>query len=845
MNTSLPIAAILPEIVDALNVQTNLVIQAPPGAGKTTAVPLALLDAAWAKSQRIIMLEPRRLAARAAAARMADLLGEQAGETVGYRVRLDKKIGARTRIEVVTEGILTRMLQEDPALDGVAVVIFDEFHERHLHSDLGLALCLDVQANLRENLRLIVMSATLDAQPVAALLHDAPIITSVGKSYAVDIRYCDPGAPNMLDSATANTIRTALREAAGDILVFLPGVREIQRVESLVRNFPETAALHIACLYGDLNKQQQDQAIVPSRDGKRKVVLATNIAESSLTIEGVTVVIDSGLMRKLEFDPNSAMSRLATTRISQASATQRAGRAGRLGPGVCYRLWSQEAQQRLLPFNIPEIQDQDLAPLVLELAQWGVQDANRLRWINVPPAANLAQARDLLVQLQALNDHGQITAHGRDMHRLGYHPRLAHMMLRGKELGVGYLACEVAALLNERDIIRGKTVQKDSDIGTRLSLWRSIIGARGGVATSDQNVDKALCFQLKEQAELWARQLGVVRRQDDLSHVGKLAALAYPDRVAQRRGGSDARYLLANGRGAGFAVAESLSSEKLIVIAQLDAGQREARIFLAASLDEDTVFSVFGDLITRHDLVEWNDRTQSVQARRVWRYGAITLREQQLLDIPQELRTHALFQGIINKGIGSLPWTDRLREWQARVLLLQRINYALPEEPAAWPEVSDGALVLQIQQWLGPYLNDKKQLSDINEQCLTQALASLLTWRQQQALDVLTPTHLTVASGSHVRLDYRTQDKPVLAVRLQELFGERTTPSVANGRVPVILHLLSPGMRIAQITEDLAGFWANSYADVKKDLKARYPKHLWPDDPLNALPTARARPRKP
>ena len=819
--TALPIDPVLPEVRAALAGAGIAVLQAPPGAGKTTGVPPALLGEPWLGGRKVVVLEPRRLAARAAARRMAAERGEEVGATVGYRVRFDSRVGPQTRIEVVTDGVFLRQLQDDPTLDGVGAVLFDEFHERRLDGDLVLALCLEARAAVRDDLRLLVMSATLDGDPVAALLGGAPLITSEGRSFAVTTRYLPPAAGTRIEDAVAAAVRRALAEEEGDILAFLPGAAEIRRTETRLADSGLGDGVLLAPLYGDLGLEQQDQAIRPSEPGRRKVVLATAIAETSLTIEGVRVVVDGGLMRVPRFDPAGGMSRLDTVRVSRASADQRRGRAGRTAPGVCYRLWPEAEQRALQPFTSPEILAADLAPLALELAEWGIQDAASLAWLDPPPAAALAQAHDLLVQLGALDRGGAITAHGRAMAGLGAHPRLAHLMVRGRAMGQGALACALAALLGERDILRSGP--RDADLRSRVELLAA--GGRGPVQ------------QVRQAAAQLRRQLRVPASEPVRpAATGALLALAYPDRIAQCRPGGGGQYRMANGRGAVLPAADPLAAEEWLAVAELDGDRREARVFLAAPLTLADLEEDFADLIETVDFVAWDAREQAVQARRQRRLGALVLADGALADLGPERLAAAMLEGIRQHGLGLLPWSPAIEAWRARVAFLRRV-----EGPdAGWPDLADAALLETLEDWLLPYLDGCTRAAHLKRLDLMAVLQARLDWGRRQALEELAPSHLTVPSGSRLPMNY-DGEVPVLAVRLQEMFGARETPAVAGGKVPVLLHLLSPAQRPVQVTRDLAGFWADSYRLVKADLRGRYPKHSWPDDPLSAPPTSRTK----
>jgi ATP-dependent helicase HrpB len=822
VKTDLPIEPLLPELRAVLSAGPSAVLQAPPGAGKTTRVPLALLGERWLQGRRIVMLEPRRLAARAAAKRMADLIGERVGETIGYRVRLDSAISARTQVEVVTAGVFIRQIQDDPSLEGFGAVLFDEFHERSLDVDLGLALCLDARQALRGDLRILAMSATLDGAPIARLLDPsvptgAPILTSEGRRFPIETRYLPRDPPGRLDETVSAAVRRALDNEHGDLLVFLPGVGDIRRVQTRLEESVATD-IDIVPLYSDLPLDRQDAAIRPSAAGRRKIILATSIAETSLTIEGVRVVIDSGYTRAPRFDPATGMSALQTIRVSRASADQRRGRAGRLGPGVCYRLWTEPAERGLIPQTPPEIVDADLAPLALELAAWGAE-APRLAWLDPPPAGALTAARELLQRLGALDASGTATDEGRRMAKLGVHPRLGHMLLRGRDLGLGVLAADVAALLGERDILRGDARARDADLRHRVDALRSRSRAVQPVA---------------QVATHWRRQLGIKDGHDaPAERAGELVALAYPDRIAQLRTGTRGQFRLSNGRGATLAETDPLAGQEFLAVASLDAGNTAARIFLAAPIDEARLREVFADQIRDTEFVAWESREQAVLARRQRRLGELVLDDAAFEPRPEQL-ADAMLDGIRELGIGALPWTKDLRSLQARVMFLRR------PDGEAWPDLSDTALMATLGVWLAPYLRGISRRGHLDRLDLAGAIRAQLDWQQQKTLDREAPTHVTVPSGSRIPIDY-SGETPVLAVRLQEMFGLAQTPAVAGGRVPLLLHLLSPAGRPAQVTKDLASFWAGAYRDVRRDLRGQYPKHHWPDDPLQAPPTRRAK----
>ncbi|MBB3102755.1 ATP-dependent helicase HrpB [Azomonas macrocytogenes] len=833
----LPIDETLPVLREALLRRDEVVLEAPPGAGKTTRVPLALLGEPWLAGQRILMLEPRRLAARAAAERLAGELGEPVGATVGYRIRLESRVGPDTRIEVVTEGILARRLQDDPALEGVGLVIFDEFHERSLDADLALALTLNARLLLREEpLKLLLMSATLDGERLSALLDEAPVVRSDGRMHPVATRWGRPGQPGeRIELRVVQTVLQALAEESGSILVFLPGQAEIRRVqEALEAQLIGRTGILLCPLHGELELTAQRAAIEAAPTGQRKVVLATNIAETSLTIEGVRVVVDAGLARVPRFDPGSGMTRLDTRRISRASATQRAGRAGRLEPGICYRLWSEEQHAQLAAHGEAEILQADLAGLALQLARWGAEPDD-LVWLDLPPTAAHALAQVLLERLGALErsaqGHWKLTAHGQALTELPAHPRIAHLLLRGQALGLGRLAADIAALLVERDIQKGGGV----DLATRLNLLQA--GRGSGAVQRVRQLARQFHRLLRGPAGTTPEV------EDDPRWIGALLAFAYPDRIARQRREGGADYRLANGRAAQFSETDSLMKEAWLVIAELGSrqGHREERIYRAAALDPALFESILAEQVQEHEQLEWDEREGVLRAERQRRVGELVLAREPLAELDDNARDRALLELVRRKGLELLPWTPELRQWQARVLLLRHLDLEQGSD-SAWPDLSDIALLQRLDEWLLPYLGRVTRLAHFAQLDLAGMLATLLPWPLPQKLDELAPVAIAVPSGSRIRLDYH-EAPPVLAVRLQELFGLADTPRIAGGRQPVKLHLLSPARRPVQVTQDLANFWRSTYAEVKKDLKGRYPKHYWPDDPLIAAPTARAKPR--
>jgi ATP-dependent helicase HrpB len=824
----LPIDPALPELTRALRAANAAVLVAPPGAGKTTRVPLVLAAESWAQGKKLLVLEPRRLAARAAAARMAATLREAVGASVGYRVRFGSKVSAATRIEVVTEGVFTRLVLDDPSLAGVAAVLFDEFHERSLDGDLGLALARDVQQGLRAELKLLVMSATLDGARVGKLLGDAPVIESAGRAFPVETRYLGRDARIPIEPQVADAVARALRAEAGSLLVFLPGAAEIRRTETLLRERVGDGAIDIVPLHGALDADVQDRAIAPAPPGRRKVVLATSIAETSLTIQGVRVVIDCGLARVPRYEPDVGLTRLETVRVSRASADQRRGRAGRTEPGACYRLWDEPQTAALEPANRPEILAADLSGLVLDLAHWGVADPASLAFLDPPPAAALAQAKALLGELHAIDRAGRITEEGRRLRELPLPPRLARMVVDAAAAGQAERAAEIAVVLTERGL-----GGNDVDLGHRLDALRRDRSKRGNDA-------RAMARRWAEIARANSSPLAREPREparggEELS-VGALLALAYPDRVAKNRGAGGA-FLLANGRGANVDAASALARAPFLAVAEITGTAAQGRIVLAAPLTLAEIEAQFADRIESRDEIAFDAASASPRVRRLRRLGAIALAEQPLTVVADDASARMLAQGAARLGIERLPWTKPLRQWRDRVMFLRRA------EGEEWPDLSDAALAATAVDWLAPALAGKTALGELASDDFAQALQGLLPWTLRRRLDAEAPTHFTAPSGSSVPIDYEAQEGPKLAIRVQELFGLDRHPSIAAGRVPLVVELLSPAHRPVQVTRDLPGFWRGSYAAVKAEMKGRYPRHPWPDNPLSAVPTRRAKPR--
>ncbi|TNC13751.1 ATP-dependent helicase HrpB [Methylobacterium terricola] len=837
---SLPIDAVLPDLAAALTGPSaggrshgsfNAVLVAPPGAGKTTRVPLALLEAPWRGDRRIILLEPRRLAARAAAERMAATLGEALGETVGLRVRLGSKVSARTRIEVVTEGVFARIILDDPELDGIAAVLFDEFHERSLDADLGLALALDAQGALREDLRLVAMSATIDGARVAALMGDAPVIVSEGRAFPVETRHLDRDAQIRIEDAVTDAVMRALRAEPGSVLAFLPGQAEIRRTEERLRaRLSDVADVDLAPLYGALDRAEQDRAVRPSPAGRRKVVLATAIAETSLTIEGVRVVVDSGLARVPVYEPDLGLTRLVTQRASRASVDQRRGRAGRTQPGVCYRLWSEAATGALEPFTRPEILAADLAGLVLDCAAWGVADPTTLPFLDPPPAPALSEARALLAGLDALDADGRLTAAGRALRALPLPPRLARMVVSAAAHGreAARAAADVAAVLVERGLggdavdLTERVERARRDRSARAEDMRRL--ATGWAKTATGMVAPAGAAETPDLGP----QAG--------TRIGTFLALAYPDRIARARG-KPGEYVLANGRGAALDPAAGLAREPFLAVAEIVGKASSARILAAAPIALPAIESLFADRIEARTRVEFDPEARALRARAQRRLGAVSLAER-ILPVPPDADSAAILaRGLAALGVAALPWSKAAQQWRERVMFLRSA------EGEPWPDLSDGPLAEALPDWLGPHLAGITRLDEIGADRLSEALHDLVPWNLRARLDAEAPTHIEVPTGSRIPVDYAAEGGPALAVRVQELFGLARHPTIGGGRVPLVLHLLSPAQRPIQITRDLPGFWRGSWAAVRADMRGQYPRHPWPEDPTTAPPTRRAKPR--
>lgn len=817
--TPLPIDAVLGDLAATLARSSTAVLVAPPGAGKTTRVPLALLDAAWTKDKKIIVLEPRRIAARAAAERMAQTLGEKVGETVGYRVRFGSKISRATRIEVVTEGIFTRQILDDPELSGVAAVLFDEFHERSLDADLGLALARDAQQGLREDLRILVMSATLDGARVAKLLGDAPVIASEGRAFPVDTRYLGRKPDVQIERQMADAIATALRADAGSVLAFLPGAAEIRRTQTFLAERVSDPNTEIVPLFGALEATVQDRAISPAPKGQRKVVLATSIAETSLTIEGVRIVVDSGMARVPRYEPDIGLTRLETIRASRAAVDQRRGRAGRTEPGICYRLWDEPQTASFEAYTRPEILSADLSSLVLDLAHWGATDPSTLAFLDPPPAPALNEARALLRELNAIDDSGRITREGNSLRALALPPRLARMIVDSHRLGSGEEAASIAAILTERGL-----GGDSADLDARLDHFR-----RG----RSQRAQSA-----RQLAERWAKQVAAGEPfgiEDHSPSTGIMLALAFPDRVARNRGNGS--FVLANGRGASIEQTSALAKSPYIAVAELTGTAANGRILLAAPITQTEIEQQFADHIQTDDEVTFDRSAMALRARRRKKLHAITLSEQPLSIAPSAETARVLADGLVAAGIDRLPWSKPLKQWRDRVMFLRA---ASPDE---WPDLSDNALAEKRGDWLVPALFDKTSLASFSAGDLSDALMALLPWDMRTRLDREAPTHFEAPTGTSLPIDYEAEQGPTIAVRLQELFGLTIHPSIAKGKIPLVLELLSPAHRPVQVTRDLPGFWRGSYAAVRTDLRGRYPRHPWPEDPASAPPTRRVKPR--
>jgi ATP-dependent helicase HrpB len=813
-----PVDEALPALKDALRARNGAVLVAQPGAGKTTRVPLVLLDEPWVKGRKILVLEPRRIAARAAAQFMADTIGEKLGETIGLRVRFGSKVSAKTKVEMITEGIFTRLVLDDPELKGIAAVIFDEFHERSLDADLGLALALDAQRGLRDDLRILVMSATLDGARVAKLLGDAQVIESEGRAFPVETKYLGRDARTPIHHEMADALARVSGNEEGSILAFLPGAGEIRRAADFLSERIRDKTIDIVPLYGALDSDVQDKAIEPSPAGRRKIVLATSIAETSITIKDVRVVVDSGLARVPRFEPDLGLTRLETVRVSRASAHQRRGRAGRTEPGVCYRLWDEEQTRSLFPFATPEILAADLTSLMLDLAQWGVHDPMTLTWLDPPPQAAVNEAKTLLASLGAIDDAGAITALGKKLAKLPLHPRLAAMIIAASEEDNALLAAEIAAVVSERGL-----GGNDADLSHRIAEFRRDRSRRGEEA--------------RNLARRWAESAGGKIREASPAHAGSLLALAYPDRIAKARAERGGAFLLASGRGAKLEQTSALSREEYLAVAEIAGAAQEGRILLAAKIGEDEITKRFASKIIQTEEAVFDPKARAVRGRAARKYLSLVLSERPLKVEPGDETASALAKGAASLGLGLLPLSSGAERW------LERVRFLRTAEVEEWPDVSTQALAESVEKWLAPFLAGKTSLGEISSGDVSNALYALLPHDLSRRLETEAPDRFVAPTGSELAIDYSAEAGPTISVKVQELFGLSKHPSVAAGKIPLVLSLLSPAGRPIQVTRDLPAFWRGSWADVKKEMRGRYPRHVWPDDPASAAPTRRAKPR--
>ncbi|MFN8417417.1 MAG: ATP-dependent helicase HrpB [Cytophagaceae bacterium] len=811
-----PIDDVLDELLNTIQQHPITLLEAPPGAGKSTVVPLALLQHPELSQKKILLLEPRRVAAKSVAARLAENLEEEVGQTVGYRIRQDTRISKQTKIEVVTEGVLSRLMQQDNSLEDYGILLLDEFHERSLHGDVGLAMSREIQQLLREDLKIVIMSATIDAQELSSLMNNAPIVRSEGKMFPIAYKYLQPDKQSSLPEQTRRALAQILKEESeGDILVFLPTIRDIQVLaESLENDLPELA---VTPLYGELTIKEQEAALKPHAHGRRKIVLATSIAETSLTIQGIRIVLDTGFSRVTRFDPNAGLSRLVTERVTLDAATQRAGRAGRLGPGIAYRLWPEAVQHQLVPKRTPEIVEADLCPLVLELAVWGITDFTSLPWVTPPPVGNWGQAKSVLVRLGALDNKGSITEKGKHLAQKNTHPRLANLLVEAAQHNKSSLAADIVALLEERDPFKNNR---------SISLVDRLKALQHQRSTKKGAIEYATFQRIEKSRSQW---LSTSEKSDYTFHpddVGFLLAMAFPERIAKRMENHSSRYKLANGRVAVMPENDAMSTEEWIVISSMDAGFGEGRIFMAAPLNPEDVSNFFEEKETVH----WDTQKEKIVAQKETRIGHLLVKAQALPQINEEKKQDIFLQLLISEGERWLPWNETTEQWQARILSLRHW-----QQDEAWPNVSTDALLESVEEWIPLYLNQVKRVEDFAKLNLPEILNNSISWELQQKLASDAPTHIDVPSGSSIRLEYKTDGSaPILSVRLQELFGLADTPTVNNGKVKVLLHMLSPGYKPVQVTQDLKNFWNTTYSEVKKELKNRYPKHSWPDDPWTA-----------